>query len=125
MTHEKMDLYCKEISQWEANFYGIEYIYVVRDKNQAADVLSKIGSSRAQILQGVFVQDIDKLSIGTDLVDKPNNEALLDQDATPTTSSDDWRTPFIKFLLNGSGFQDKTENERLIRRSRNYIMVDG
>ena len=46
-THEKMDLYCKEIHKWEANFYGIEYIHVVRDKNQAADVLSKIGSSRA------------------------------------------------------------------------------
>jgi ribonuclease HI len=32
-THEKMDLYCKEIHKWEANFYGIEYIHVVQDKN--------------------------------------------------------------------------------------------
>jgi len=45
MTHEKMDLYCKEIRKWESNFYGIEYIHVVRDRNQAADALSKIGSS--------------------------------------------------------------------------------
>jgi len=44
-THEKMDLYCKEIWRWESNFYGIEYIHVVRDRNQAADALSKIGSS--------------------------------------------------------------------------------
>jgi len=28
-THEKMDLYCKEIHKLEANFYGIEYIHVV------------------------------------------------------------------------------------------------
>ena len=77
MTHEKMDLYCKEIRRWEAIFYGIEYIHIVWDKNQAADVLSKIGSSRAQIPQGIFVQDIDKPSIGGDLVDKPNSEALL------------------------------------------------
>ena len=110
-----MDLYCKEIRKWEANFYGIEYIHVVRDKNQAADALSKIGSSRAQISQGVFVQDIDKPSVGGDLVNKPNSEALLVQDTTPITSSDDWRTPFIKYLLDGSGFQDKTENERPIR----------
>jgi len=41
-THEKMDLYCKEIRRWESNFYGIEYIHVVRDKNQAVDALSKI-----------------------------------------------------------------------------------
>jgi len=46
-THEKMDLYCKEIRRWESYFYGIEYIHIVRDKNQAADALSKIGSSRA------------------------------------------------------------------------------
>jgi len=32
-THEKMDLYCKEIRKWESNFYGIEYIHVVRDRN--------------------------------------------------------------------------------------------
>jgi len=50
-THEKMDLYCKKIRKWEANFYGIEYMHVVQDKNQAADALSKIGSSRAQIPQ--------------------------------------------------------------------------
>jgi len=109
-----MDLYCKEIRKWEANFYGIEYIHVVRDNNQEADALSKIGSSRAQIPQGIFVQDIDKPSIGNELVDKPNNEALLVQDITLTTSSDDWRTPFIKYLLDGSGFQDKTKNECLI-----------
>jgi len=46
-THEKMDLYYKEIRRWEANFYGVEYIHGVWDKNQAADALSKIGSSRA------------------------------------------------------------------------------
>ena len=32
-THEKMDLYCKEIWKWESNFYDIEYIHVVRDRN--------------------------------------------------------------------------------------------
>ena len=32
-THEKMYLYCKEIRKWESNFYGIEYIHAVRDKN--------------------------------------------------------------------------------------------
>jgi len=98
---------------------------VVRDRNQAAHALSKIGSSRAQIPQGVFVQDIHTPSVGTDLVDKPPDEAMLIDDTTPTTSSHDWRTPFIKYLSDGSGFQDKTENERLIRRSKNYILDDG
>jgi len=124
-THEKMDLYCKEIRRWESNFYGIEYIHVVRDKNQAASALSKIGSSRAQILQGVFVQDIHTPSVGTDLVDKPHNETLLVGNTAPTTNGNDWRAAFVKYLSDGLGFQDKTENERLIRRSKNYILVDG
>jgi len=50
---------------------------------------------------------------------------MLVGDNTPTTSSHDWRTPFVKYLSNGSGFQDKTENERLIRLSKNYILVSG
>ena len=120
-----MDLYCKQIQRWESNFHGIEYIHVVRDSNQAADALSKIGSSWAHIPQGVFVQDIHMPSVRTDLVDKPQNEALLVRHATPTASSHDWRTPFVKYLSDGLGSQDKTENERLIRRSKNYILVDG
>ena len=120
-----MDLYCKEIHKWEANFYGIEYIHVVRDKNQAADALSKLGSSRAQISRGVFVQDIHEPSVGSGLVEKQPTEAMLIDDVTPTTSSRDWRAPFIRYISDGSGFQDKTENDRLIRRSKNYILVDG
>jgi len=55
-----MDLYCKEVRKLEVNFYGIEYIHVVLDKNQAADALSKLGSSQAQIPHSVFVQDLVK-----------------------------------------------------------------
>jgi len=65
-----MDLYSKEIRKWESNFYGIEYIHVVRDKNQAADALSMLGSYRAQIPRGVFVQDIHEPSVGIDPVEK-------------------------------------------------------
>jgi ribonuclease HI len=46
-TSEKMDAYCKEIRKLEGKFYDIEYSHMVRDKNQAADALSKLGSSRA------------------------------------------------------------------------------
>ena len=84
MTHEKM-----EIWRWESNFYGIEYIHMVWDKNQASDALSKIGSSWAEVPQGVFVQDIHTPSVGMDLVDKPSNETPLVGDATPTAIGHD------------------------------------
>jgi ribonuclease HI len=63
ITSEKIDAYCKEIRKLEGKFYGIEYSHVVQDRNQAADALSKLGSSRAQVPHDVFVQDLLKPSI--------------------------------------------------------------
>jgi len=57
-SSEKMDAYCAKIRKLEGKFYGIEYHHVVRDQNQLADHLSKLGSSRAMIPPGVFVQDL-------------------------------------------------------------------
>jgi ribonuclease HI len=114
-TSEKMDAYCKEIKKLEGKFYGIEYTHVVRDKNQAVDELSKLGSSRAQVPHGVFVQDLVKPSIKEEadqVVEKPPNQPLVatvpppsTTESSPTTpevplstNTDDWRVPFIKFL---------------------------
>ena len=52
-----MDAYCATIRKLEDKFYGIEYHHVVWANNQAADELSKIGSTRADIPTGVFIQD--------------------------------------------------------------------
>jgi ribonuclease HI len=87
-TSEKMDAYCKEIRKLEGKFYGIEYSHVVRDKNQAVDALSKLGSSRAQVPHVVFVQDLLKPSIkqeGDPVVEKPSDEPLVAMVLSPTT----------------------------------------
>ena len=61
-----MNAYCTEIRKLEGKFYGIEYHHMVQDQNQLADHLSKLGSSRAMILPGVFVQDLLAPSIKED-----------------------------------------------------------
>jgi ribonuclease HI len=141
-TSEKMDAYCKEIRKLEGKFYGIEYTHVVRDKNKAADELSKLGSSQAQVPHGVFVQDLVKPSIkeeANQVVKKPPDQPLvatvphpsttessLTAPAVPlTTNANDWRVPFIKFLQDGTGYADRVENKRLMRRSKQYLLVDG
>jgi hypothetical protein len=63
MTSEKMDAYFKEIRKLEGKFYGIEYMHVVWDKNKAVDELSKLGSSRAKVPHGMFIQDLVSPSI--------------------------------------------------------------
>jgi hypothetical protein len=51
-----MDAYYLEVRKLENKFYGLEFHHVVRDNNVAADVLSKLGSTRAQVPAGVFVR---------------------------------------------------------------------
>ena len=122
------------IRKLEGRFYGIEYIHVVRDKNQGADALSKLGSSRAKIPHGVFVQDLLMPSIEEEdyTVDMPPNQRLVAMvpassttEPPPTTPEHDWRIPFIKYLTDGSGYTDRTENECLMRHSKQYLLVDG
>jgi ribonuclease HI len=60
---ENMDGYCLEVRKLENKFYGLEFHHVVRDNNVAADVLSKLGSTCAQVPVGVFVHELHAPSI--------------------------------------------------------------
>jgi ribonuclease HI len=60
---ENMDAYCLEVRKLENKFYGLEFHHVVRDNNVAADVLSKLGSTRAQVPAGAFVHELHTPSI--------------------------------------------------------------
>jgi ribonuclease HI len=68
-NNEKMDAYVTTIRKLENKFYGLEFHHVLRADNQAADALSKLGSTRAEIPHGVFVEDLLKPSIEEE--DKP------------------------------------------------------
>jgi hypothetical protein len=58
-----MDAYCLEVRKLENKFYGLEFYHVVHDNNVAADVLSKHGSTLAQVPPGVFVHELQAPSI--------------------------------------------------------------
>jgi ribonuclease HI len=60
---KNMDAYCLEVCKLENKFYGLEFHHVVRDNNVAGDVLSKLGSTRAQVQVGVFIQELHAPSI--------------------------------------------------------------
>jgi ribonuclease HI len=70
---DTMDAYCVEIRKLEGHFEGIKFQHVPRNNNIAADVLSKLGSRRALVPAGVFVQYLRKPSIK--LLDPNNPEA--------------------------------------------------
>jgi ribonuclease HI len=79
---DTMDAYCAEIRKLEGHFEGIEFQHVSRNNNVAADVLSKLGSRRALVPAGMFVQDLRKPSI--QLLDLYNLEPPSnDQNSAP------------------------------------------
>jgi ribonuclease HI len=55
---ENMDAYCLEVRNLENKFYSLEFHHVIRDNNVAANILSKLGSTCAQVPVGVFVHDL-------------------------------------------------------------------
>jgi hypothetical protein len=100
---DTMDAYCAKIRKLEGHFEGIEFQHVPRNNNMAADVLSKLGSRRALVPAGVFIQDLRKPSIkllNLDNLEPPQH----DQTPTPPRDvlmiekEDDWCKPFIDFI---------------------------
>jgi hypothetical protein len=55
---DSMNKYCATVRKLEDKFEGLELHHVERDRNAAANTLSKLGSSRAQVPPRVFFQEI-------------------------------------------------------------------
>jgi hypothetical protein len=119
---ENMDAYCLEVRKLENKFYGLEFHHVVRDNNIAADVLSKIGSTRTQVPAGVFIHELHAPSIPepapttTDPVLFPAGQEVMMIDV-------DWRQPFIDYICKQTIPADKNLAEQLIRRAKSYVLV--
>jgi ribonuclease HI len=125
---DTMDAYCAEIRKLKGHFEGIEFQHVPRNNNIAADVLSKLGTRRALVPVGVFVQDLRKPSIkllDPDNPDPPSNDQnpAPPHDVLMTEKEDNWRKPFIDFILDQLAPDDKAERERITRRSANYVVI--
>jgi hypothetical protein len=63
INKDTMDAYGMEIRKLENKLSGLEIHHVARDNNVGADVLSKLGSDRANLLAGVFIHELCHPSI--------------------------------------------------------------
>jgi ribonuclease HI len=94
---ENMDAYFLEVRKLENKFYSLEFHHVVCDNNVAADVISKLGSTRTQVPAGVFVHELHAPSIPepapttTDPAPLPAGQEVMMIDV-------DWRQPFIDYI---------------------------
>jgi ribonuclease HI len=94
---ENMDTYCLEVRKLKNKFYDLDFHHVVRNNNIAADVLSKLGSTRAQVPAGVFIHELHAPSIPestpttTNPASSPAGQEVMMIDV-------DWRQPFIDYI---------------------------
>jgi ribonuclease HI len=62
-TKDNMDAYCAEVWKLEKNFQWLEILHILQDSNVAAEVLTKLGSDKAKVPLGVFVEELPSPSI--------------------------------------------------------------
>jgi hypothetical protein len=117
-----MNAYCLEVRKLENKFYGFEFHHIVRDNNVAAEVLSKLGSTRAQVPTGIFVHELYAPSIPkrapttTDPAPSPAGQEVMMIDV-------DWRQSFIDYIHEQKVPTDKNLAEQIICRAKSYILV--
>jgi len=120
---EKMSTYCAKVSKLESKFMGLEFHHVFRDKNVAADVLARLGSTRSEVPPGIFVQVLEALT-----VKEPDKEASAP--SAPAESSvlvitNDWRADIAEYIRAGDLPEPKAEGDRVHRRSESYTLIGG
>jgi ribonuclease HI len=121
-----MNAYYTEVRELETHFEGLEFHHVCHDNNMAADVHSKLGSKRPLVPNGIFVQDLCKPSIRllhdpeTSLGDVPPPGG---RDVLMAEAKNDWRLDFIAYILEHRVPEDKVEQEKIVRRIANYVII--
>jgi ribonuclease HI len=107
---ETMNAYCAKVRKLEDHFEGLEFHHVSRDNNVAADVLTKVGSKRALVPVGVFIQDLRKPSIK--LLSDPEmspSDVLGSYDVLTAEAEVNWHLDFIAYIVEKRVPEDNVE----------------
>src|SRR5438128_7677912 len=113
--------YCQEVRILEGTFNGLELTHVLRNDNNEADELAKMGSKRTPVLTGVFVQQLHQPTISEEAPEPVNKPIEVEVFAI----NPDWTTPYLNYLLRDELPEDRAEAERIARCSRRYVVVGG
>ena len=114
--------YCNAVRKLEKKFEGLELHHIPRIKNQAADDLAKIGSTRKPIPSNVFLEHLHTPSVQEDPFKEeppqpisPTNPtqievpAVVDLIMEVLVITPDWTVPYIAYILRKELLEDKDE----------------
>jgi hypothetical protein len=116
------------VRKLENKFSGMEIHHVVREHIVGADILCKLGSTRAQVPAVVFVQELKHPSIKSS-TQITTDDGLQQLDWEVMLLEEDWREAYIDFIRDQkcpAGVDGRSvEAARVIRRSKGFVLVDS
>src|SRR3954462_2754539 len=125
-TDPNMIAYRRAVDQLGGCFTGFSVEWIDRRKNEDADALSRIGSSKQAPPPGVFLDVISKPSI------LPLKEVDLGVPLDPAQAlvavvelEVDWTAPFLAYLENGTLPMDETEARMIQRCSKSFTIINN
>ncbi|XP_074358190.1 uncharacterized protein LOC141697610 [Apium graveolens] len=111
----RTELYLKCAQRIIARFNEVRLELIPRGKNEGADELAKLGSSREATLLGVVLLDIQRQP------SFPEHEVgSIGSDLDPT-----WMTHILVYIKEGSLPDEKNEARRTKYKATHYVIYDG
>ena len=126
-----MTTYCNAVRKLEKKFEGLELHHVPRLKNQAADELAKLGSTRRPVPSDVCLEHLHLPSVKEDPF---TEEPVQPKSSTDPTEVDvpavvdlvmeilavipDWTVPIIAYILRQELPEDEVQARQIVRRSK-------
>src|SRR5215216_3942364 len=118
-----MAAYQDEVDEIAKSFLGYKVKYVPREQNEAADLLSKLGSGRKRIPPGVFLEHLRTPSVKGADIDNPDRADSFVIMVTKIPLA--WTKPFMEYLEHGTFPEDKVERRQIVRRAKGYTIING
>src|SRR4051812_30874066 len=105
-----MAAYRDEVDEIAKSFLGYEVKYVPREKNEAADLLSKLGPGRKRIPPGFFLEHLRTPSVKGAEIDNPDRvDSFVHMMAKVPPA---WTKPFMEYLEHGTLPNNKIERRQ-------------
>nr|AAS07078.1 putative polyprotein [Oryza sativa Japonica Group] len=129
-SNPELSKYLAKVRKLEKRFDGIEVRHVYRKDNVEPDDLARRASRQEPLEPGTFLDILTKPSVkevsgevGPSTPDISSEVIEAERAVANIETTDDWRTPLIKFISSEELPEDDTEAEKITRKAKIYCMI--